>query len=737
VNNGTDNYIVYQDAGTSSQVLVKAVTVQFDHVTTSRTSAFVGNASPLLSNSVVNNSSANNNESAPVVVKLSGGGFFMAWYEFGHSDPAGQVYGRYFDANGQTVGAQLTISTWRVNGNDYNISMPSLTAVALADNKVAVGWQTEDGTPAGPTATTEVAYALTSLAGSTASVSTPQALANTLQTGNQSAPVMVATSDGGFFMAWFNANNADPAGTVTGRYFNADGSPRTNEFNVSGTNQVNANTWVNDSQPPLVAVALADAKVAVAWVTDETTLMTGGVGPDIAHVVVGYTGATGSAGTVQRGNNTAAGNQGSPVIAATGDGGYFMAWYSNDYELDQGPLRGQYFDANGARVGAEQNLGTWGVYGNDAAEMPDLTVEALGNNTLVVGWQVHNTDGVGNTTEAAYILVSRTDTTVTVGTQALLNTTTATNQSGPAIGKLANGGFFAAWYDASLSDPTGVIRGQYFNAAGAKVGAEILVSGAQRTEGWDGGEMPNLSVTVLDNDRVDVAWAADNADQTTTDTWGSAVVHTVLEAPYAWTSVSGVTEAGATVRLFRPGDTAAFATQTADASGAYSFTGLTMLPGVGRVESSSGGSTATTQLHIGSGGADTLTTGATAYALVEGRQGNDIIDLSAGGQATLLFGNLGDNNTGNNGRDTVTGFTLGSLLSNPHADVIDLSGLLSGATVGTASQFVSIVQNGANAQLWVDRDGSGSAYSSALLLTLNATTVDLSTLLNNQQLVLG
>jgi serralysin len=123
--------------------------------------------------------------------------------------------------------------------------------------------------------------------------------------------------------------------------------------------------------------------------------------------------------------------------------------------------------------------------------------------------------------------------------------------------------------------------------------------------------------------------------------------------------------------------------------------------------------------------------------LVEGRQGNDIIDLSAGGQATLLFGNLGDNNTGNNGRDTVTGFTLGSLLSNPHADVIDLSGLLSGATVGTASQFVSIVQNGANAQLWVDRDGSGSAYSSALLLTLNATTVDLSTLLNNQQLVLG
>jgi hypothetical protein len=484
------------------------------------------------------------------------------------------------------------------------------------------------------------------------------------------------------------------------------------------------------------AVALANGKVAVAWVSDETTLMTGGSGPDIAHVVVGYTDATGSAGAVQRGNNTAAGNQGPPVIAATGDGGYFMAWYSNDYVLDQGPLRGQYFDANGTKVGAEQNLGTWGVYGDDKAEMPDLTVEALGNNTVVVGWQVHNTYGVGNTTEAAYILVSRTDTTVTVGTQALLNTTTATNQSGPAIGKLANGGFFAAWYDESLANPTGVVRGQYFNASGAKVGAEILVSGAQRTEGWDGGEMPNLSVTVLDNDRVDVAWIADNNDQGTTDGWGSAVVHTLLEAPYAWTSVSGVTEAGATVRLFRPGDTAAFATQTVDASGAYSFTGLTMLPGVGRVESSSGGSTATTQLHIGSGGADTLTTGSTAYALVEGRQGNDSINLSAGGQATLLFGNLGDNSTGNNGHDTVSGLTLGSLLSDPNADVIDLSGLLSGATVGTASQFVSIVQNGANAELWVDRDGSGSAYSSALLLTLNATTVDLGTLLNNQQLVL-
>lgn len=112
-----------------------------------------------------------------------------------------------------------------------------------------------------------------------------------------------------------------------------------------------------------------------------------------------------------------------------------------------------------------------------------------------------------------------------------------------------------------------------------------------------------------------------------------------------------------------------------------------------------------------SGGNDTIHGGA-GNDIIFGQEGNDLIDGGAGA----------DTMSGGSGADTfvISADTLGSINDlivdyNPgQGDQIDLSELLSGLAAGTnleASGYVKIEQNGANAELKVDVDGSaGNAH---------------------------
>lgn len=61
------------------------------------------------------------------------------------------------------------------------------------------------------------------------------------------------------------------------------------------------------------------------------------------------------------------------------------------------------------------------------------------------------------------------------GGEFVANATTAGDQRTPSVTKLASGGFVIVWTDAS--DPAGAeVKGQIYNAAGARVGGEFLVN---------------------------------------------------------------------------------------------------------------------------------------------------------------------------------------------------------------------------------------------------------------------
>lgn len=131
--------------------------------------------------------------------------------------------------------------------------------------------------------------------------------------------------------------------------------------------------------------------------------------------------------------------------------------------------------------------------------------------------------------------------------------------------------------------------------------------------------------------------------------------------------------------------------------------------------------------------------GNSANNILNGAQGND--NLKGGsGQDTAVYKLIkASDNTGGNGTDIWSDFTVGKTASNANADKIDVSDLLIGyegnGSLSSLSSYLSLSTSNGNTTLSIDRDGAGSAFSSTALLTLSNVQVDLATLLNNQQIV--
>ena len=78
------------------------------------------------------------------------------------------------------------------------------------------------------------------------------------------------------------------------------------------------------------------------------------------------------------------------------------------------------------------------------------------------------------------------------GTEKLVNTTTANNQTAPVVTALQNGGYVIAWVD-DMGAATSAVKFQRFDAAGNKVGAETIVPS-------DGeGDQDQISICTLSN----------------------------------------------------------------------------------------------------------------------------------------------------------------------------------------------------------------------------------------------
>ena len=156
----------------------------------------------------------------------------------------------------------------------------------------------------------------------------------------------------------------------------------------------------------------------------------------------------------------------------------------------------------------------------------------------------------------------------------------------------------------------------------------------------------------------------------------------------------------------------------------------------------------------GGNGNDTFI-GNQANNIFEGRGGEDVFDLTAGGQDTLMYKVLSATNSGGNGHDTVDGFFVGTIEATPNADIVDIKDMLIGyhadadgaahyingkATIDAGDNiqdYLSVTHSGNDTIISIDRDGHGGEFGMTSVVTLNNTNVDLETLLANHQITLG
>jgi len=541
---------------------------------------------------------------------------------------------------------------------------------------------------------------------------------NTSTNGYQQEPAVTALNDGGYLVAWSGYGVGDTNGIFTQR-FDASGAK------VGGETLVNSTTTGEQDDP--VITALANGGYVVSWHNDVD-------GGDIFAQLYNASGA--KVGSESRVNSTTVNEQDSPEITALKNGGYLVAWASYGQDGSDWGAYLQRYNASGTKVGGETRIST-----STAGPQDGPAITGLADGGYLAVWE-------GNGSGDAYgIFAQRFDASgAKVGGETRINSTTTDLQSDPAITVLANGGYVVSWQsypddhdnDEDTQAP-GDIYAQLYNASGAKVGGQSLVS----TTTAGNQEEPN--VTALSDGGYLVTWNGN----------GSGDSAGIFAQRY---NASGA-KVGAETRInTTTADNQEFSQITALADGGYlivweSYNQDGQYSGVysqrfdvngNKLSGLTGDASANTLTWSGSGsvvidagaGNDSLTGGSGNDHLNAGA-GNDILNGGAGadrlsggdGSDSYYVDNTGDivsetNATASSGGtdtvySTLAAYTLGANLEN-------LRLLASGSANGTGNGLNNLIYAGAGNNVLNGSTGTDTvsyAYaSSAVTANLASTT---------------
>ncbi|WP_107851448.1 VCBS domain-containing protein [Oceanimonas marisflavi] len=462
----------------------------------------------------------------PSVAALADGGHLVVWTASDGANPdasSSGVYGRRFDANGDTVGAEFLINTTTVNSQHY----PSVTGLAgggavvvwrgngLGDGSGIFGQLLDaSGAPSGgeflinqSTASTQEQPSVTALAGGGFAVSwysyhggdadiytrffdaggtatSNELLTNTTITGDQvteghQAETVAGLANGRLVSVWVDRSGADGSG-VFARLLESDGTPvaiggSSDEFQIN-TTTAGGQFWASVG-------ALNNGGFVISWYSG---------GDIVARRFDGDGNALGSEFQINR--EPFSTSQFNPKVQGLNDGGFVIVWATLPLDGDGYGIAGQRYDVNGNRVGDvfivnDQTLG------NQSA--PDLAVRADG--ALVVVWRDQYTGEM-----AQKIIESPADVTLA----GFVNEVIQNNQS-PAITALADGGHLLVWMASHSGNPDASgygVYGRRFDAEGQAVDGEFLINTTTN------GDQRYPSVAGLENGHVVVVWQSQNLD---------------------------------------------------------------------------------------------------------------------------------------------------------------------------------------------------------------------------------
>ncbi len=308
------------------------------------------------------NQYAQHEQTAPAVAMNANGKFVVIWRSHASDGRSGGVYARRYDAGGVPVSDEFKINTTDVDADSWTpaVAMDASGGFVVAwvaargggiDTDIVARRFNDQGTPV----TEEFAVSVS-----------PDAA--------QSLPALSMNASGAFVVVWaaWYGNEIHGRSYATGRVFDANGTPKTDEFRVNG-----------EAQEDWPDVAMDDSgRFVVSWVRIGDTYNR----PYGDDVMCRRFDADGKpiGGAITLAADVESQWYGS-AVAADRMGGFVVTWARGPFPYD---IMTQAFDPNGVAV-TKPCL----VNGQQAGDQGRPAIAGDGGGNFLIAWDNHSVDG--------------------------------------------------------------------------------------------------------------------------------------------------------------------------------------------------------------------------------------------------------------------------------------------------------------------------------------------------------
>lgn len=368
------------------------------------------------------NTTVSGDQFAAAVSRDVPGRSVVVWDSIGQDGDGHGLFAQRFDSDGQPLGIEFPVNS--VTAGDQLFADVAMDA----DGQFAVVWESPDADGTGVFGRQFDADG--NPLGS-------QFQVNVTTQKDQLRPAIAMADDGRFVVVWSSIDQDGDSGTIVGRRYDANGQA------VSGEMIINT-TAVGGQFLPDVAIS-ASGQFVVAWESEQQD----GDGLGIVARPYDTNGQPVSGEIVV--NTTTQNDQSHPSVSSNGDGDFVVAW--DNEVLTQHLIIARRFDSTGTAQSGEIQVTT---VPKVAPFVPDVALDEDGQFTVV--WDADGADGDGD----GIVARSFGGNHVALGPEFVVNSTTANDQSFPAIALDGADNFVVVWESFAQDGSGNGIFGQRF-----------------------------------------------------------------------------------------------------------------------------------------------------------------------------------------------------------------------------------------------------------------------------------